>query len=135
MAGRSESTESRRLFGLVLGSFVRSEEANGYLFQLSDDERGAAVGRLAKEARIVATTLAYLGLRPRSDWEEHIFEWQAWLRPCMEGGVVRATKEAAEFASRLSGEQVTAASLGARLTWARDYIDDPRWCLEMKRAC
>jgi hypothetical protein len=121
--------------GLVFGSFVRSEEANGYLFQLTDDERGAAVRRVSKEGRIVATTLTYLGLRPRSDWEEHVFAWQAWLRPCMETGVVRATKEAAEFASRLSGEEVTAASLGARLAWASDYIDDPRWCLEMKRAC
>ena len=58
--------------GLVFGSFVRSEEANGYLFQLGDDERGAAVGRLAKEARTVATTLAYLGLRPRSETSERL---------------------------------------------------------------
>jgi hypothetical protein len=114
---------------------VRSESGDGYLFLLDSEERAAAIGQLTPEARRVATALAYLGLRPRSDWEAFIFEWQVWLRPCLEMGIVEATKEAAKLASRVAGEQVTSASMETRLSWARDYIDDPRWCLEMARTC
>lgn len=121
--------------GLLFGSFVRSESGDGYLFLLNSEERAAAIGQLPPEARGVATALAYLGLRPRSDWEAFIFEWQVWLRPCLEMGIVEATNEAAKLASRVAGEQVTPAALVTRLSWARDYIDDPRWCLEMARTC
>ena len=120
---------------LVLGSFVRSEEADGYLFQLPDGERKEAVARLSSEGRDVITALAYLGLRPKSDWEGNIFEWQAWLTPCLEDGVIELTHKAARLAARILGEELTDLELAERLNWARDYIDDPRWCKQMQRLC
>jgi hypothetical protein len=121
--------------GLILGSFLRSEEADGYLFLLDPEERAQAIARLSPEARAVASALSYLGLHPLASWEENIFEWQAWLRPCLEEGIVVATKEAAQLVSRIAGEQVTARDIGDRLEWARDYIDDARWCLKMEQLC
>ena len=121
----------KQAIGIVFGSFMRSDEADGYLFQISSEERETAVSRLTPEGSAVATALAYLGLRPKSDWTNCIFEWQAWLRPCLQEGVIRATQESAAFTSRVCSEQVTVASLGDRLDWARDYIDDPQWCLKM----
>ena len=121
--------------GLILGSFVRSEHADGYLFQIDGVEREQAIARLGPEARAVATSLAYLGLHPLATWEENIFEWQAWLRPCLEEGIVVATNEAAHLVSRIAGEQVTAEEIHDRLYWARDYIDDARWCLKMEQLC
>lgn len=120
---------------LIFGNFVRSEDADGYLLQISSEERREAVARLTPEARTVATALAYLCVRPKSKWEDNIFEWQAWLRPCLEEGILVAAMEAAQLASRVGGEQVSVRDLGERLQWARDYIDDPRWCLKMKRTC
>jgi HKD family nuclease len=121
--------------GLIFGSFVRSDEADGYVFQISGDERKDAVARISPEARAVATVLAYLGLRPGSEWEDNIFEWQAWLRPCLEEGILGVTNEAAQLASRLLDAQVTVHALNDRLKWAQDFIDDPRWCLKMERVC
>ena len=121
--------------GLILGSFVRSEDADGYLFQIGGAEREQAIARLGPESRAVATTLAYLGLHPPAAWEENIFEWQAWLRPCLEERILLATNEAAHLVSRIAGEQVSAEEVHDRLYWARDYIDDARWCLKMKQLC
>lgn len=120
---------------LVLGSFVRSEEADGYLFQLPDEERKEAVARLSSECRDVVSALAYLGLRPKSEWEGSIFEWQAWLTPCLEDGVIEPTPRAARLAARILGDELTPNELSERLSWARNYIDDPRWCKEMQRLC
>lgn len=120
---------------LVLGSFVRSEEADGYLFQLPDEERKEAVARLSSECRDVVSALAYLGLRPKSEWEGSIFEWQAWLTPCLEDGVIEPTPRAARLAARILGDELTSNELSERLSWARNYIDDPRWCKEMQRLC
>lgn len=121
--------------GLILGSFLRSEEADGYLFQLDAEERSQAIARLSPEARAVATALSYLGLHPLASWEENIFEWQAWLRPCLEKGIVVPTDEAAQLVSRIAGEEVAPQDIGDRLEWARDYIDDARWCLKMEQLC
>lgn len=121
--------------GLILGSFVRSEHANGYLFQIDGVEREQAIARLGSEARAVATSLAYLGLLPLAAWEEHIFEWQAWLRPCLDEGILAATNEAAHLVSRITSEHASAAGVHDRLYWARDYIDDERWCLKMEQFC
>lgn len=120
---------------LVLGNFVRSEVADGYMHLLPDDERKEAMEHLLPEGRDVITALAYLGLRPKSEWEGNIFEWQAWLRPCLALGVVEPTPTAAKLAARILGEELTNEALAERLNWARDYIDDPRWCREMQRLC
>jgi len=128
-------TKLRSATNLVLGSFVRSEEADGYLFQLGDTERKEALDRLAQEGSDVATALAYLGLRAKSDWEDIIFEWQAWLIPCLEEGAIGATPTAARLASRIVGETVSTEVLEERLSWARNYIDDPRWCKKMEKLC
>lgn len=120
---------------LVLGSFVRADEADGYLFQLSEEERKEAVARLSPEGSDVTTALAYLGLRPKSEWERNIFEWQIWLKPCLAMGIVESTKEAAALISRITGDEVTHDDLVERFSWADDYIDDPRWCLDMQRLC
>lgn len=128
-------TKVKAVAGLLLGSFVRSEEADGYLFQISEQEREEALRPLSQEARDVATALVYLGLRPKTAWEDNIFEWQVWLTPCLEACLVSATDEAARLASRIGGEAVTLPDLSDRLRWAHDYIDDPRWCLKMQRLC
>ena len=71
------------------------------LFQLGDAERNEAIGRLAPEARAVASAMTYLGVRPRAKWEDDIFEWQAWLKPCMDEGILDASEDAAALHCRL----------------------------------
>src|SRR5918994_1185834 len=77
--------------------------------------------RIRPDARDIATALVYQGVRPMSDCERYIFEWQAWLVPSMERGLVRGTKAAARLVSAIMGRQTKQADITARLEWARDY--------------
>jgi hypothetical protein len=53
----------------------------------------------------------------------------------MEQGLVRGTKAAARLVSAIMDRQTTHADITARLEWARDYINDNRWCLKMSQLC
>jgi HKD family nuclease len=120
---------------LLFGSFVRSEEASGYLFSISEDERAEALTRLSPEAGDLAAALIYLGLRPKSNWQGHIFDWQVWLTPLLEAGAIRATSKGARLVSRIGGERIRTLDLAERINWASSYIDDERWCKRMRSIC
>jgi hypothetical protein len=117
----------------LFGNFVRSEEGEGYYFQVAGQDRENALQRLSPEGRDVAAAVVYLGFQPKTTWKDRIFEWQVWLTPCLDDGIVVATERAAGLASRIGGDHVSQAELSSRLRWASEYIDDSRWCTKMVR--
>lgn len=125
----------KQALGLILGSFVRSESASGYLFQIEKIDRDEALERLSQEARDVATALAFIGVRKSTAWQENVFEWQVWLKPCLDDEIIRASEAAANLAARILKEPVTSDQLAERLAWAADYIDDKHWCKKVESLC
>lgn len=124
-----------QLLDLVFSHFIRSQDADGYLFNLDTDRRESAIAHLGPDATSVATALIYAGLIPMTRWEDRIFRWQAWLTPSLEAGILQATDDSAVLASRLIDDAVEPREINDRLEWAATYIDDPKWCHDMEALC
>jgi hypothetical protein len=122
--------ESRlaRLVGTTLSSFAQAERPAGYLFSIDVDERARALALLPPSARSLAAALAYSFLRAAAAWRERVFDWQAFLVPALDHGLVVGDEQAAEAVGRMTGERPSAAAVGQRLHWAATYIDEPHWC-------
>jgi hypothetical protein len=100
----------------------------GYLFSISSDERDRALSLLPANARSLAAALVYSCLRSSAPWRERVFDWQAFLVPALEHGLLVGDERAAEAVGRMTGEQPSAAVVEQRLHWAAAYIDEPHWC-------
>jgi hypothetical protein len=118
---------------LLFESFITSEEVPGYLLSLSPEHQVATLERLPEAARSVASALLYAALRPDSDWQAHVFEWQAFLVPGIELGVFQARAGTDALVRRLTGAQVTLGAVDDRLMALADYVDDPQWCARLAK--
>jgi hypothetical protein len=117
-----------RLVSTTLAAFVQTERPAGYLFSISDDERARALSLLPANARSLAAALIYSCLRPNVPWRERVFDWQAFLIPALEHGLLVGDERAAEAVGRMTEEQPSPALVDQRLHWAASYIDEPHWC-------
>jgi hypothetical protein len=66
-------------------------------------------------------------------WRERVFDWQAFLVPALEHGLLLGDERAAEAVGRMTGEQPSFAAVQQRLRWAANYIDEPHWCKRTAR--
>jgi hypothetical protein len=117
-----------RLVSTTLAAFVQTERPAGYLFSISDDERARALSLLPANARSLAAALIYSCLRPNVPWRERVFDWQAFLIPALEHGLLVGDERAAGAVGRMTEEQPSPALVDQRLHWAASYIDEPHWC-------
>jgi hypothetical protein len=117
-----------RLVSTTLAAFAQTEPPAGYLFSISDDERDRALSLLPANARSLAAALVYSCLRPGVSWRERVFDWQAFLVPALEQGLVVGDERATEAVGRITQEQLSPGAVDQRLHWAATYIDEPHWC-------
>jgi hypothetical protein len=122
-----------RLVSTTLASFAQTERPAGYLFSIGSDERARALSLLPANARSLAAALVYSCLRPSVPWRERVFDWQAFLVPALEHGLLLGDERAAEAVGRMTGEQPSFAAVQQRLRWAANYIDEPHWCKRTAR--
>jgi hypothetical protein len=121
-----------RLVEILFTSFVASERAPGYLLGLSDDDRGQALGRLPREARLLGGALCYCLLRSEAAWSEVVFRLQPFLKSALTLGVVEVGKETPALVKRLVGEQRSEAAISDRLRFASTYTDNLHWCQQQE---
>ena len=118
----------------LLGAFVRTERATGYLLTLDDDERQGALRLLqGSGAPPVAAALAYAALRPRDDVLDRVFRLQPMLVTALELGVVQPAAGSDDLVTALVGDTPTVSDISERLTWAASHIDDEHWCDKIER--
>lgn len=124
-----------RLVETLLGAFVRTDRAAGYLLTLADDERSQALSVIRSSAAPgVASALAYAALRPgATDVLDRVFRWQPMLVPAIELGVLDPADGSAELLLSLVAETTSDETIKKRLLWAASYIDDEHWCAKMQR--
>jgi hypothetical protein len=116
-----------KLLETLLGAFVRTKRAAGYLARLSDEERGDALEALAAgQGPGLAAGLAYLALRNSS--ATSFFDWQPALVPGLDWGVLQAGAGSAELIASTSQLRPTAPEIQGRLEMVAHYIDDEHWC-------
>jgi hypothetical protein len=117
----------RSLLQTLLGTFIRTERAPGYLASLPDDERATALAALADgPAPAYAAGLAYLALR--SEQPASFFDWQPFLTPGLEWNVYAPDDRSSELVGNASALRPTAAQIQERLVAVSSYIDDEHWC-------
>ncbi len=115
-----------RLLETLLGAFVRTERAAGYLVRLSEDERAGALEAVAAgPAPGLAAGLAYLALHaaPTASY----FEWQPFLVLGIELGVVRADERSEAMVASTSHLRPSAAAIMDRLGQVARHTDDAHW--------
>ncbi len=117
----------------LFGSFIRTERSPGYLMALPEGERHAAITALDDLTRAGTAALLYVGLRNTANWRGHIFDWQAFLLPALDLGIVLDDAAAAAAASLIVGGAVTVTDVSDRLLWAALYMDDQQWGPTMAR--
>lgn len=123
------SERIRELTGTLLTSFVAGGASPGFLASLDPEMRHTMSERVDDHARDAATALAYEGLNRDSTWRSRVLEWQAFLVPAIEWGLLRASDGVVGLLPRLGGSTATLTQIDDRLMLAATYIDDAEWCL------
>lgn len=119
-----------RLLETLLGAFVRSERAAGYLARLTDEERGEALLALvAGPGPGLAAGLAYVALRVATP--ATFFDWQPFLVAGLAWGAIAATSRSAELVASVSPMRPEPAEIQKRLEQVATYIDDEHWCARL----
>jgi hypothetical protein len=123
------------LIETLLGAFVRTDRAHGYLLNLDADERQQAIELLSvSEAPAFAAALAFAALHPAApDLLDRIFRWQPTLVTGLELGVLKASEGSSELVTALVGSSASASEIEKRLRWAATHTDDEHWCAKIKR--
>lgn len=121
------------LLGALLGSFIRTERSRGYLLSISEEDRQRALARLTPEARALGAGLIYCALRPSTNWQDYLFEWQPALVNGLELGVFEVSKKSCSVVQRLIDKKVSENEIRDRLEWATTYIDDEHWAAKQER--
>lgn len=121
-----------RLLETLLGTFLWTERAAGYLPRLSDDERDQALAALlAGPGPSIAAGLAYLALHDAAP--ATFFGWQPFLVPGIDWGVLVAADQSAQLVASASRLRSTVAEIQTGLEFAASYIDDAHWCVRRAR--
>lgn len=116
-----------KLLETLLGTFVRTDRAAGYLARLADEDRAQALAALASgPGPGLAAGLIYLALRNAAP--ATFFDWQPFLVPGLDWGVVVATPASAGLVASASTLNPSAAQIQKRLDQIARYIDDEHWC-------
>jgi HKD family nuclease len=121
------------LTGILLGRFIRTEGEKGYLLAASDSERAHAMASLDPAAPALAAALVYAALRPSGPWGEHVFDWQWFLVPGLDLGVIAVGPETPGLVYTFVESTMSEQEVEERLNWAANYIDDRQWCIVMQR--
>ncbi|GHO96271.1 hypothetical protein KSF_063190 [Reticulibacter mediterranei] len=114
-------------------SFITGKDATGYLLSIDQLDRDAALARLPDDARSLASALVYIALRPHSNWQSYVFNWQIFLIPGIELGVFQAAPGCSTVIERLMGIQVSTTAIEDRLLELADYMDDTHWCARVQK--
>lgn len=116
-----------RLLETLLGAFVRTERAAGYLVRLPEDERVEALRAMsAGPAPGLAAALTYLALYDAPP--AAAFGWQPFLVPGLELGVLLANERSEEVIASASHRRPAAGEIQERLDQFARYTDDAHWC-------
>ncbi len=114
-------------------SFITGEAATGYLLTIDQSDLEAALARTPDDARSLAAALVYVALRPNSNWQGHIFDWQTFLVPGIELGIFQADHGCDAAIERLVGIQVSTTEVEDRLLELAEYMDDAHWCARVQK--
>lgn len=114
-------------------SFITGKDATGYLLSIDQLDRDAALARMPDDARSLASVFVYIALRPNSNWQSHVFNWQNFLIPGIELGVFQAAHGCGTVIERLIGIQVSTTEIKDRLLELAEYMDDTHWCARVQK--
>jgi hypothetical protein len=123
----------RDLIEALLASFIRGERSRGYLWLLEEDERSEAIEAVPEEARELAGALAYSVFRDTTIGHPYIFDWQAFLAPALELGLLGCGDRVPALVEDLCDHECSSAEVEARLEEVATYVNDERWCTRMMR--
>ena len=116
-----------RLLQTLLGAFIRTDQAPGYLASLDDNERDAALRALSSgPGPGLAAALTYAAVRSAS--KDEYFDWQPYVVPGMAWGVFRGDALAVELVPALCDLYPSAELIDDRIEEIVGHDDDEHWC-------
>ncbi|MFN8111874.1 MAG: hypothetical protein U0R51_01610 [Solirubrobacterales bacterium] len=124
----------RDLVEALMASFIRGERSRGYLWLMDDDDRSKAVSAVNEDAREVADALVYAVFRDTTVGHPYIFDWQAFLAPALDLGLLRCGDRVPALVADLCGHKCTCEEVEARLKEVATYVNDERWCDRMRKS-
>ena len=114
-------------------SFITGEDAPGYLLSIDQSDREAALASIPDDARGLASALVYVALKPSSQWQRSVFNWQAFLIAGIEWGIFQAALGCDVAIEKLIGIQVSTTAIEDRLFELAEYTDDAHWCARVQK--
>lgn len=115
-----------RLLETLMGAFVRTQRSPGYLATQTEEGRGPVLAALAGgPGPSLAAALAFVALRKATPTA--FFDWQPFLTPALQWGVVSADQRSSDLVASIVGAGSDPGRINERLRYVSSYEDDAHW--------
>jgi hypothetical protein len=115
-----------RLFETLMGAFVRTQRSPGYLASLPEAGRDPVLAALVGgPGPSLAAGLAFVAIRQAKPTT--FFDWQPFLTPALQWGVLSADERSSELVTSILGTRSDPGRITERLRFVSAYEDDAHW--------